>query len=141
MRDHDGASLAHLLGRLAVLEAQVRGAVERRRVDDPVPDDPFRGLYLSDQDVTRLLGQAIPGPAPDPEAVALLGRVEGEADAAEQAGATPSRLRRLGRSFCLSPVAARSSAGYPRSTVALNGVSLLSATRASASLKWRLVKY
>jgi hypothetical protein len=103
MGDHDGASLAHLLGRLAVLEAQVRGAVERRRVDDPVPDDPFRGLYLSDQDVTRLLGQAIPGPAPDPEAVALLGRVEGEADAAEQAGATPSRLRRLGHSFCLSP--------------------------------------
>jgi hypothetical protein len=45
-----------LLGRLARLQDVVTAAVQRRRLDDPAPDDPFRGLYLSDDIVDRLLG-------------------------------------------------------------------------------------
>jgi ATPase family associated with various cellular activities (AAA) len=103
MPDDGAASRAHLLGRLAVVEARVRSAVERRRADDPAPDDPFRGLYLSEQDVTRVLAATTLEPAPDPGATALRDRVETEADATERAGAPASRLRRLRRSFGLSP--------------------------------------
>ena len=49
------ASLAHLLGRLGIVEARVRAAVSARRAADPNPDDPFRGLYLSEDHVERLL--------------------------------------------------------------------------------------
>ncbi len=49
------ASLTHLLGRLRVLEAAVRQAVAARRAVDPGLDDPFRGLYIGDDDVDRLL--------------------------------------------------------------------------------------
>ena len=31
-------------------------AVDHRRADDPAPDDPFRGLYVNDEAVDRLLG-------------------------------------------------------------------------------------
>lgn len=48
-------SLAYLLGRLAIVEARVRAAVDRRRVDDPDPGDRFRGLYISDAQVDGLL--------------------------------------------------------------------------------------
>ena len=34
--------------------------VAQRRADDPAPDDPFRGLYLSDETVDRLLRRARP---------------------------------------------------------------------------------
>jgi hypothetical protein len=50
-----GASLAHLLDRLTAVEQQVRRAVAQRRATDPAPDDPFRGLYLSDEVVDELL--------------------------------------------------------------------------------------
>ena len=50
-----GRSLAHVLGRLAALEAAVQAAVEARRAADPGIDDPFRGLYLGDDDVDRVL--------------------------------------------------------------------------------------
>ena len=61
-------SLAHLLGRLAVLDLSVRAAVDTRRRVDPGLDDPFRGLYLGDDDVERLLAGTVPRPAPAPEA-------------------------------------------------------------------------
>jgi ATPase family associated with various cellular activities (AAA) len=54
------ASLAYLLGRLGVLGATVRAAVEARRAVDPGLDDPFRGLYLGDDDIERLLGESSP---------------------------------------------------------------------------------
>ncbi|MFJ6935423.1 ATP-binding protein [Streptomyces sp. NPDC101132] len=75
----------HLLGRLAVVEARVRRAVEVRRAGDPEPDDPFRGLYLSDEAVRRILDEpealpepdALPGwdgPVPEGSRLALLAR-------------------------------------------------------------------
>ena len=48
-------SLAHLLGRIGVVEERVRQVVAARRAVDPDPDDAFRGLYLSDAAVDRLL--------------------------------------------------------------------------------------
>ncbi|MGA8248171.1 MAG: AAA family ATPase [Nocardioides sp.] len=44
-----------LLARLQDVEARVRLAVDHRRGDDPSPDDPFRGLYVNDETVERLL--------------------------------------------------------------------------------------
>ncbi|MGY2125503.1 ATP-binding protein [Nocardia gipuzkoensis] len=81
------ASLRYLLARLAVIEARVRRAVAQRRADDPQPDDPFRGLYLSDDAVDRLLSSARAPLVPDPlearraaeaEAIAAAVRAEGE---------------------------------------------------------------
>ncbi|MCB7135687.1 ATP-binding protein [Cellulosimicrobium marinum] len=94
------ASLAHLAGRLAVLEERVRELVARRRVGDPAADDPFRGLYLSDDAVDHLLA----GPRPGVDrgvAADLADRVESAADAAERAGETV-RLRALARSADLT---------------------------------------
>jgi ATPase family associated with various cellular activities (AAA) len=100
------ASLVHLLGRLAVLEARVRQAVADRRRADPDPDDAFRGLYLTDVHVDRLLEDLAAMRVSDPAGVAateaLSKAVETAADDAEAAGFTP-RLRRLAREFDLSP--------------------------------------
>lgn len=41
--------------RLGVIELLVRAAVDRRRGTDPHPDDPLRGLYLSEEYVGHLL--------------------------------------------------------------------------------------
>ncbi len=49
------ADLADVLERLADLERRVREAVAERRAADPAPDDPFRGLYLSDEAIEDLL--------------------------------------------------------------------------------------
>jgi hypothetical protein len=99
------ASLAHLLGRLAVLEARVRGAVAARRRTDPDPDDAFRGLYVHDVHVDRLLDDLAGMRAPDPAGLAatetLSKAVEAAADEAEAAGVT-LRLRGLARVFDLS---------------------------------------
>ena len=53
----DDPSLAHLLGRVGAIEDRIRRLVAARRAVDPQPDDPFRGLYLSDETVDRLLGR------------------------------------------------------------------------------------
>ena len=79
-----GVGLGHLFARVALVEARVRAMVEHRRRDDPAPDDPFRGLYLTDDDVDRLLAARTPGPPRD----------DAELQAVEQA-AGPSRLRAL----------------------------------------------
>ena len=50
-------ALPGLLGRLADLEKRIRDAVNTRRKRDPAPDDPFRGLYLSDEIIDALLEQ------------------------------------------------------------------------------------
>lgn len=101
LKDTGHASLAHLLGRLAVVEARVRAAVARRRLSDHDPEDRFRGLYISDSEVDRLLFEPAGRPLPpDPEAASLLAAVEAEADTAERAAAD-LRLRRLARTFSL----------------------------------------
>jgi hypothetical protein len=97
------ASLAHLLARVAVVEERIRALVETRRADDPQPDDPFRGLYLSDEAVDRLLasaGAVTPGWAGgDPR----LTTCEAAADAAQAAGHRV-RLRELAATFGLVPL-------------------------------------
>jgi hypothetical protein len=92
-------SLAHLLGRLRVLEVRVRQAVARRRETDPNPDDPFRGLYLSEDEVDRLLGDRGSDDGADAGAD-LLRDVEREADEAGE----ELRLRRLVAAFGLEPL-------------------------------------
>ncbi|WP_315096888.1 ATP-binding protein [uncultured Cellulomonas sp.] len=95
-------STAHVLGRLAAVEERVRTLVARRRSDDPQPDDPFRGLYLSDETVDRLLS----GPGVEPLSAAVGSRTaacERTADEAEAAGAR-LRLRTLARDFGLEPL-------------------------------------
>ena len=90
-----GVGLGHLFARVALVEARVRAMVEHRRRDDPAPDDPFRGLYLTDDDVDRLLAARAPGPPRDDEAVR-------EVEQACTAAGTPSRLRQLQRACGLS---------------------------------------
>ncbi len=86
------ASLAYLLARAGLVEERVRGLVAERRTDDPAPEDPFRGLYLNDDHVDRLLaGSAGAPPSLDARARE---RVEDDADRAEAAGEA-LRLRRL----------------------------------------------
>jgi hypothetical protein len=55
---------AYLLDRIAVLEARVRDAVTRRRGGTPHTADPFRGLYLSDEEVDGLLDGPVGVPSP-----------------------------------------------------------------------------
>ena len=99
-------SLAHLLGRVALVGSRVRRAVEARRELDPDPDDRFRGLYITEAHVEALLeGDAPPSllsPRDEAARQQLLG-LEAEADAAETRGATLA-LRSLARSFALDPV-------------------------------------
>jgi Winged helix domain, variant/ATPase family associated with various cellular activities (AAA) len=94
-------SLVHLFGRLIVVEARVRAAVERRRATDPDPGDRFRGLYITEAQVDALFDQPPRiDPGPSSEADAAIARVEARADAAEATG-SDLRLRRLERSFAL----------------------------------------
>ena len=44
-----------LARRLSTLERCVRVSVAHRRAGDPNPDDPFRGMYVSDEHVDRLI--------------------------------------------------------------------------------------
>jgi len=97
----EDSSLAHLFGRLQVVEARSRAAVWTRRARDSRPDDRFRGLYISDEEIDLLLaGRHAPQPRSS-TADSILERVEARADAAEATGAD-IRLRRLARSFELS---------------------------------------
>src|SRR5262249_9157115 len=75
--------------------------VAHRRQDDPAPDDPFRGLYLTDESVDLLLR----GPSADAPAVDAVEReqVERAADAAEQDGTTLV-LRELARAAQLTDI-------------------------------------
>jgi ATPase family associated with various cellular activities (AAA) len=93
-------SLSHVLARAAVAELRLRKLVAHRREGDPAPDDPFKGLYLNDEELVRLLEGRPEPPAVDRSAVEA---VERDADAAEAAGAV-LRLRRLQRSAGLTPL-------------------------------------
>jgi ATPase family associated with various cellular activities (AAA) len=93
-------SLIHVLRRLELVEARVRAAVARRRTTDPETDDRFRGLYISQTHVDRLLADRSAPAAPDPAAAKAREEIEAAADAAETEGAD-LRLRRLARNFHL----------------------------------------
>jgi ATPase family associated with various cellular activities (AAA) len=95
--------LRHLLGRLALVEARVRRAVAARRADDPAPDDPFRGLYLTPESVDRVLAQVRSPLVPDPVEEDRLAAVEAAADADAAHGAD-LRLRRVLPTFGLQPL-------------------------------------
>ena len=97
------ASLLHVLRRLELIEARVRAAVARRRTTDPETDDRFRGLYISQAHVDRLLAEKSAPPPPDAGAAQARDDIEATADAAERAGADP-RLRRLARNFRLDEI-------------------------------------
>jgi hypothetical protein len=87
-------STGYLVTRLRIVETRVRMLVAERRRDDPSPEDPFLGLYLSDQHVDRMLNSsltAIIGRAADDAGLATL---EEEARRAGGAG-PPSRLQSL----------------------------------------------
>ena len=97
--------LTYLLGRASLVEDRVRALVDRRRVDDPAPDDPFRGLYLSEETVVGLLaaGPETSGWVTTEPAAARRRAVEEDADRLETDG-TPLRLRRLARSAGLTEI-------------------------------------
>lgn len=82
--------LDYLLARLGLVEDGVRALVAHRRADDPAPDDPFRGLYVNDELVDRLLAPDARGPMPEHEGRAAVEK------AADEAPAVP-RLRELAR--------------------------------------------
>ncbi|MGH3886879.1 MAG: ATP-binding protein [Pseudonocardiaceae bacterium] len=94
------SSLEHLLARLALVESRVRRAVGIRRTGDPDPDDSFRGLYLSQDAVDRLLAADPSTLAPDQTETQRLHEIERAANAAEHGG-HQLRLRHLQRSFGL----------------------------------------
>ena len=96
-------SLIHVLRRLELVEARVRAAVARRRATDPETDDRFRGLYISQVHVDRLLAEKSGPAAPDAGAAKVRDEIEAAADAAEREGAD-LRLRRLARSFRLDDI-------------------------------------
>lgn len=86
-----GVGLDYLSGRLSLVEGRVRDLIAHRRQDDPNPDDPFRGLYLTDETVDRLLERAAASPPP-PSGERV--RIERACEDAEHAGEV-IRLRRL----------------------------------------------
>src|SRR2546429_4270686 len=82
-------SLIHVLRRLELIEARVRAAVARRRAPDPETDDRFRGLFISQGHVDRLLaGKTVP-PAPDAGAADARDQVDAAARRAQREGAGP----------------------------------------------------
>ncbi|WP_344437746.1 ATP-binding protein [Kitasatospora nipponensis] len=116
------AGQRHLVARLRLVEQRVRRAVQVRREGESQPDDPFRGLYLSEEAVERILrtgplpeGPADPTDPTDPDGLddpdgpdgpadaAEAAAVEQAADLAELAGADLP-LRRLAATFGLTPL-------------------------------------
>src|SRR4051794_12781544 len=95
----DTRSLAHLLARIGVVEDRIRHVVSARRAADPSPDDPFRGLYLSDDAIDRLLAPQ-PSPMDVAETTDRLDACERAADESEDAGRRV-RLRDLAETFGL----------------------------------------
>jgi hypothetical protein len=80
-------SAGYLLARLRIVETRVRALVAQRRRDDPGPEDPFLGLYLSDEHVTRMLSTSLSA-AIEPAGDAQLAALEEAARRAEMAGAS-----------------------------------------------------
>ncbi|MFJ7628672.1 ATP-binding protein [Streptomyces sp. NPDC097595] len=106
-RPDDDLNLRHLLARATAVEQRVRRAVEARQRTDPDPEDAFRGLYLTDENIARLLNEEGARGFPDavgeegatgvPDASDLVARDDGPA-------AGPSRLTALETDFGLTPL-------------------------------------
>jgi ATPase family associated with various cellular activities (AAA) len=96
-------SLTNVLGRLELIEARVRSAVARRRAADPETDDRFRGLYISQTHIDRLLAGKSQTVAPGEGTEQRRAEIEAAADTAERNG-SDLRLRRLARSFDLNDI-------------------------------------
>jgi hypothetical protein len=82
--------LPEVLAALVEVEVDVRQAVAARRVDEAEPDDPYRGLYLTAEEVDRILDAGPAGaerepPEPGPVLIGL----------AENFGLTPLEMRFL----------------------------------------------
>lgn len=74
--------------RLRDIAAAVEAAVEARRAVDPAPDDPFRGLYLGDDEIDRLLAAAEPSLVPPGTTLTTWSGV----DESDRLGATAQRF-------------------------------------------------
>jgi hypothetical protein len=97
----EDVGLQYLLDRVRLLEQRIRELVAARRAEDPQPDDPFRGLYLSEDAVDRLLAPASAPVLTRPDDA--LAACELRADSAQAAGARV-RLRELAAAFALTPL-------------------------------------
>jgi hypothetical protein len=95
-------SLDHVLGRLDVVRRRVAALVAARRAVDTAPDDPFLGLYLSDERIDLLLHNDRVW-VPEDVAAHRRAEVEAIADACAARGAV-LRLRTLARRFDLDDV-------------------------------------
>ncbi|MFB8072864.1 ATP-binding protein [Streptomyces californicus] len=104
--DGVGPDLRHLLARAAAVERRIRHAVELRRSTDPDPDDDFRGLYLTDESIARLLDDERARGFPTTAGFAAGGLRDGAEGPQDGAGASEeeaaSRLGRLAREFGLT---------------------------------------
>ncbi|MFF5877442.1 ATP-binding protein [Streptomyces californicus] len=104
--DGVGPDLRHLLARAAAVERRIRHAVELRRSTDPDPDDDFRGLYLTDESIARLLDDERARGFPTTAGFAAEGLRDGAEGPQDGAGASDeeaaSRLGRLAREFGLT---------------------------------------
>ncbi|MBD3551006.1 ATP-binding protein [Streptomyces sp. SP18CM02] len=104
--DGVGPDLRHLLARAAAVERRIRHAVELRRSTDPDPDDDFRGLYLTDESIARLLDDERARGFPTTAGFAAEGLRDGAEGPQDGAGASEeeaaSRLGRLAREFGLT---------------------------------------
>jgi hypothetical protein len=87
-------SASYLLARLARIEARVRLLVASRRRDDPAPDDPFKGLYLSDEHIDLILAASSGGSPHAWDESDELSELEAEITHLQQQGTTV-RLREL----------------------------------------------
>ncbi|KGN41275.1 AAA family ATPase [Knoellia aerolata] len=91
------SDVAELLTRLRRLEEHLRALVALKRSTDPAPDDPFRGLYLSDDAIDRVLDG-------EPESLLrLVERLPARETVVSEPGST-SRLEALAATCRLSPL-------------------------------------
>ena len=90
------ASASYLLARLRLIESRVRRLVAHRRDEDAAPDDPFRGLYISDDHIDRMLAETASSRLVSWEDEGALKALEEEASTAEATG-IDIRLRSLAR--------------------------------------------
>jgi hypothetical protein len=98
-------SQRYLQGRLLLLERRVKALVEHRRHGDPEPDAPFRGLYVSEEQVDHLLTTSLAPviPPADSADVELARSIERAANEAEDVGHIVG-LRAFSRAFGLTPL-------------------------------------
>jgi hypothetical protein len=89
-------SASYLLARLGIVESRVRALIAHRRRDDPGPEDPFRGLYLSDEQIDLVLASGPVSRVIEWDDGSELASLEKEADVAEGRG-VEIRLRDLVR--------------------------------------------